>query len=176
LTFCFGRCAKVALYRDIGDIGKGTAWCVLGLSRVRALKTIAVMPAKGPLSVLKTHFVLRPDRFMSYAGPSDLNVVIRTAVVTSVGVTIGTGGAITFLSDPEVSQPPAPLPLPPQPPSFLLPLHLTLRNSNTHAHTGTHTLTHKHTHAGGARRDAIKGPCGHQGHSTGLWHRAPFIA
>lgn len=38
--------------------------------------------------------------YLSASGPIDLNVVIRTAIITENAITIGTGGAITALSDP----------------------------------------------------------------------------
>jgi para-aminobenzoate synthetase len=39
--------------------------------------------------------------FLSVTGPVDLNVVIRTLIHTPSGLTCGTGGAITILSDPK---------------------------------------------------------------------------
>jgi para-aminobenzoate synthetase len=39
--------------------------------------------------------------FLGLNGSADLSIVIRTIVVASDGVTVGTGGAIVALSDPQ---------------------------------------------------------------------------
>ena len=39
--------------------------------------------------------------FLSLGGAADLSVIIRTAVISDSGISIGAGGAIVILSDPE---------------------------------------------------------------------------
>ena len=39
--------------------------------------------------------------YFSLAGGADFSILIRTAVVTPAGVSVGAGGAVVVLSDPE---------------------------------------------------------------------------
>ena len=90
--------------------------------------------------------------FIGLNGESDLNIVIRTAILTGGTVTVGSGGAIVSLSQPDEVRASRVMTSTDEIDHFLtaqkisLSCKLEYSHTRTHTHTHTHTYTHTHTH------------------------------
>ena len=86
--------------------------------------------------------------FIGLNGESDLNIVIRTAILTGGTVTVGSGGAIVSLSQPDEVRTGRVMTSTDDIIHFLTAqkLEYSLANSNTLLQTRILTHTHIHTH------------------------------